>query len=562
MSSSMVSDYDEEASGAGLIVGALAGFAIGGPIGAIIGAVLFSSSDSSNSYSRSNSSYSYDYEAQRRRERERRREEEQRVRRARERQKRIEAEQERKKREQEQERQRQIEAERQKKREEERRRMIAQTWTKLRSELKKQIDTVQNTSERSKLTASMEKLNQSYIQALTDGNTSKAENLVSSMRQEIIAVRDMEQIVRQRQHQLSDTLSALKAKSPQGFRKEIDAIIKKSTLSGSQNIEKQNSNIRELSEQTRKLAEEISQVSLISLEGFTEETFFIPPVVDEKAKQDKENERIRLIQDICDFGGRVDFYDAGSAEKLKFLIIEAKNGADISRLKLIRSQVKSTYNRLREQAVMTDMFKQDIRNFLPSMKKAKNTETLCTRMEELLTASVISRDEYNNVYKAVIRVIEEQVEYIKTAAFAEKIGETLTGMGYTLMDENGNPINLTPDTVHSIDTPYEGYRVRVKVGQDNRIVTRLIRVVGSEEEKASTSEYQRQQDIEIGKKCCHDLQSFYSKLEDDGIHTQEILRKEPEDEPLDIVVDTSLKKQRRSSSAQQQKEQLHERSFS
>ena len=196
------------------------------------------------------------------------------------------------------------------------------------------------------------------------------------------------------------------------------------------------------------------------------------------------------------------------------------------------------------------MFKRDIRNFLPPIRKARDTERLCLRMEELLTASVISRNEYNSVYKEVKSVLAEQLVNIADAVFAEKISETLSKIGYTLLDENGRPANLTPGQMRMIDTPYEGYRARVKVGKNHTLITRLVRVVGSESEKASVSEYQLQQDIETGKKWCKDVQNFYDTLKDDGIAMTVAFSKEPGEEPLDVVVDSSVKKtvQRKNSS--------------
>ncbi len=51
-----------------------------------------------------------------------------------------------------------------------------------------------------------------------------------------------------------------------------------------------------------------------------------------------------------------------------------------------------------------------------------------------------------------------------------------------------------------LSTPYEGYKVRVKVNNNKTVATRLVRVVGSEEDKANISEYQKQKDIDAGMK--------------------------------------------------------------
>lgn len=590
MSSTRTASYDDS-SGAGW-GGALLGLAIAGPIGAVIGGALasgFSSGSSSRtssrssystSYSTSYSYSSYDYEAERRRERKRQEDErifrqqqlnfqrqqwQERIERERE-QREWEREQrqwerEQREREREEERQRRIDAERERKRKQERRRIAAQSWKTLQCELRKEItSSIHSEHERRKLSASIAELERPYINAMNDGDTYTAEDTVSRFRKQIISVQADEELAVSRQNELSEYLSALSQEAPAGFTEEINAILRKNKISSSSSIHDQNERIKSLFSEAQKLADEISRANSISLEGLAEQTFIIPPVINNADDEKKSDESAGLLEDICDFGGRAAFYDESAAESLKPLITEANSGAEVSRLKLIRSQVKTTYNNLREQAVLTAMFKRDIGDFLPPMKKAHDTESLCLRMEELLTASVVSRDEYNSVYKEVKAVLAEQLDYIAEAVFAEKISATLSGMGYTLFDENGSPANLTPGQVRMIDTPYEGYRARVKVGKNHTVVTRLVRVVGSEDEKASVSEYQLQQDIETGQKWCKDVQNFYDALKDDGITMTVNFSKEPGEEPLDVVVDSSVKKTvQRGKSSESQSGSMHSR---
>ncbi len=524
-------------SGAG--AGALMGFLIGGPIGAIIGAAI-TSSDSGSSYSSSRGSYT-NYEAQyRRQEAELRRREQELQRRL------------------DEERRRREEEERQRRREEERQRMIAQAWKQTNAVLQDEINSVKNAPEREQLTASLRSMESSYRQAMNRNDTSSAENIVNGLRQKILSVQSDEKLLTSQRDEFSRFLSRLEEEAPEGFASELLELRNGNNVSGHTTIEEQTKLVKKLMGKAKKLANEAAQANALSLEGLVEEIAFIPPVVDESAVESEAALKASLIQDICDFGGRVAFFDEDEADRLKPLVMEAKQEANSARLKLIRSQIKTTYGRLREQAILTDMFKQDIHSFLPPMQKAKETEKLCVRMEDLLTASVITREEYNEVYKAVKTTFTEQFEAITDALFAEKIGQTLEGMGYALMDGQGNPAELEAGKMRMISTPYDGYRVRVKVNKDNRLVTRLVRVVGSEEEKAAISEYQRQKDVETGKKWCHDLDKFYKALENEGIAMTTVMRKEPEEEPLDIVVDKSMRTQHRQA-AKQRKEQLEER---
>ena len=553
MSSGKVAEAD---SGSG--VGALLGFCVGGVFGAFIGAAIEAacSESSSSSYSNRRSTYtsSYvDYEAQRRREQARqeearRREQERIQREIVAQQRRAEAEQRRR---EEEERRRREEAERQRRMEEERQRMIARMWRQTQQALQSEIDGIQNVTERKQLTASLKGLESSYHQAMTNRDSATAENIINDLRQKISFVQMDEKVLGSQKDELSRFLSCLKEEAPAGFAAELESLRRGDGKPGA-SIEEQMKQVKSLMGKAHNLAGEISQANAISIDGLSEETFFIPPVVDESRMEAEAIESVALLGDICDFGGRVAFFSEDEAERLKPLVLEAKQGANAQRLKLIRSQVKTTYGRLREQAILTDMFKRDFRDFLPPMRKARGTESLCVRMEDLLTAPVVSREEYNDIYKAVKGVFEEQMETITDALFAEMIEKKLTGMGYELMDENGNPAGLPPGEMRMLSTPYEGYRVRVKVNKNNTVATRLVRVVGSEEEKASVSEYQRQKDIETGKLWKQNIEEFYRTLGKEGLPMKIVFSKEPGEEPLDIIVDKTAQTQRRTAAEQRQ----------
>ena len=473
----------------------------------------------------------------------------------------LERERRRLEREREAERQRKLEEERRRKLEEERKRAIRQSWDRLQSELSKQIDRIKSSPERKQLAKLLKDSRGAYIQAMDNHNTSSAENLINKIRQDIASKQTDERMIASKQDEFSKFLSKLEGKAPAGFIKEIKALRNSDLKSGSSSIEEQNKKIRSLMSEAQHLAGEISIANSISLDQIVEDTFIIPPVItaDEKLQEAEAAENMSLVNDICDFGGRVAFFSEGEANQLKPLIAEAKGSAENSRLKLIRTQVKTTYNRLREEAILTDIYKRDFNDFLPTMRLARNTEDLCRRMEDLLTASVISRNDYNEIYKSVKIVLAEQLDTITDALFADKIAATLNEMGYNLIDENGNPADLPPDTMRMIETPYEGYRVRVRVSSDNKLTTRLVRVVGSEEEK-TLSEYQRQQDIETAKKWRENIMDFYKTLENDGIKMDIVFSKEPDEEPLDVVVDKSFKtRQHRTAAAERQQEQLQQR---
>ena len=499
----------------------------------------------------------------REKERRRREEKEQRQRQSeRERQRQIE--EERQHREEEERRQQQLEEERQRQIKEAHQRLVEQTWQQTRQMLRKEIEQVRSAPERQNLVSSLENMASVWRQAMLNNDTPAAEKALAGLRQKIFATRTDEKMLDSKHDDLSRLLTKLGTEAPAGFAPELEALRKDSNSENANlSIEEQAKRIEALKAKACKLAGEIAQANALSLDDLVEQAVFIPEPSNGNKPEEEDAAGVALIADICDFGGRVAFFDEREAEQLKPLVREAKQGTTMRRLELIRSQIKTTYGYLRERAVLTDMFKRDLRDFLPPMHKAQGTEALCQRMEDLLAAPNVSRDAYDEIYMSVKKVFSEQMETITDALLAERVERTLKQMNYTLMDEEGRPVGLKPGEMRLFLTPYEGYRVRVKVGQDGAIATRLVRVVGSEEEKVSVSEYQKQADIEVGKKWCAQLKQFHKALEEEGLPVKDIFRKEPGEELLDIIVDPSVRKQRGQTAAgERPQEILREKSIS
>ncbi len=309
-------------------------------------------------------------------------------------------------RQREEERQRQIEEERRRQAEEAKRQrqmaeahrqLVEQTWRQTRQMLRKEIDQVRSAPERQNLTALLKGLTPVWRQAMLNNNTAAAEKALAELRQKIFFARTDEKMLDSRRDDLSQLLTKLGAEAPSGFAPELEALRKDSNSENSNlSIEEQTKRIEALKAKARKLASEIAQANALSLDDLVEETVFIPEPADNKqSKEDGDAAGVALVADICDFGGRVAFFDEHEAERLKPLVLEAKQGTTMTRLKLIRGEIKTIYGHLRECAVLTDMFKRDLRDFLPPMRKAQGTEQLCRRMEELLEASNVSRDAYD-----------------------------------------------------------------------------------------------------------------------------------------------------------------------
>ena len=407
-----------------------------------------------------------------------------------------------------------------------------QLWTYARLELHNQASEIKTIHDRKLIENAIDLLQDSYMLAIKEGNSSLADHIIEEMRGKILSVQMNERMLESRRDKIMKAIEELEAKAPEGFSHEL-ADMKRNIPVSWHSLAELSEKIGAVSESLQVILGDVSMANALSLNDLEEETAFIPTL---KSPAENCGLNASFVKDICDFGERIAFFDENEAARLEALIIEAEKESSVSRLKAVRDQIKAVYGRLRERAILTEMFRRDLGDFLPPMKKAVGTEELCVQIEDLMTASYITREEFSRIYRAVKEVFSSQIESIVDKLFAEKIGGKLKSMGYSLADEAGNPVDVFPGKVCTLSTPYEGYQMRLKIGRDKSIVTRLVRTVESEEEKAHVSEYQRQKDTETGKKLCADLREFYKSLEDEGIKVHELMRKEPGQEALDIII--------------------------
>ena len=431
-----------------------------------------------------------------------------------------------------------------------RQRIISESWIHASFDLQTQAAEIKDVNDRESLIEFIKTLEDSYTQAMKQDDLSGANKIIEDMRRKILSVKMEEQALENRQAGIIKILDELETKAPEGFTGELEEIRRNISNSWT-SLDEQSKKVSALMGKLQIIMGDVSQANSLSLEGLEEEIAFIPPLVKDSPLNNNAELNSELINDICDFGGRIAFFDEAEAERLKPLIIEAKSESSTSRLRAVRDQIKTAYGYLKERSVLTEMFRQNLRDFLPPMKKAAGTEKLCIQIEELMTAPFITRDEFNRIYKSVNDVFSTQTENIIDKLFAEKVSSKLSELGYSLIDENGKPVEIPSGRICTLSTPYEGYQMRLKVG-NNTIATRLVRVAASEDEKLNISEYQKQKDIEVGKKLCGDLDKFYKSLEDDGIMIHEVMRKEPGQEALDVIVDTSAVKTRKRAAVHEQ----------
>ena len=436
---------------------------------------------------------------------------------------------------------------------EERKNYLLSISDKITREMTALIDAVSDANERKNLKSQFHTISNKLQADIETYKEVAPDALFREIRQKILSVQMDEQMARSQNDEFKMIESLLNGKIPSGFLPEWNEIQTEMKKTNALTLQNKIKSLAALLARTRAFAKKTALASNISLTGLVEEKYTIPiRTFDSENKGCEKNEKSEklasFLADIADFGARVAFFDENEARKLRPLIDEATSEttrADEFRLSAIRDEIKMRYGKLKEQKILTEIFKDELRGTLPLIKRMRGAETLIARMEDMLAASEIPRGEFMPLYGDIKILLADQLDRITDEAVAEKVGGVLSEMGYTLVGEDGE--NLTAREVNFIESPYEGYQVKVKVDKGGTLSTRLVRVVGSEGEKNSASEYQRQKDIEIGRKWCKDLGAFHERMRSQGLEFKATFRKEPEEQPLDVVVraDSANKKKER-----------------
>jgi hypothetical protein len=266
-----------------------------------------------------------------------------------------------------------------------------------------------------------------------------------------------------------------------------------------------------------------------------------------------EDDARACIHEIRDEADRIARLDAWEGERLRPVLNGLKADTPFpGRLFLLRRQLRATSARLRERAALTTLFREKLAvldNLLQAAQASgrdftETAATLARRCETLAGGKYVDRAAFMALYEDVCRFVFARNEEIADALLAQKVGDVLDELGYELLTD-AEPVPLAPDRVQYLESPYEGYRVMVKVGGRGEVSVRLVRVVADEKERTAEGEYQRQKDVEAGRKWCRDCDGFLDKMREQGIPLDVSVRREPEESEVLVVVDRAQEPRRK-----------------
>ena len=245
------------------------------------------------------------------------------------------------------------------------------------------------------------------------------------------------------------------------------------------------------------------------------------------------------IDEILDCAARIAQIDPQEREKLLPLLDELEHPSPFeSRISMIHRQVRLTYAAVRERAAQTHCFKEELGPLLPLISLIPTGESLAERIQSLLQSEFIERKTFLALYEETQLLLAQTQENLADAILTEKVSSILEEMGYSLDAEEEK--TWKPGQIVYLNSPYDGYSIMLKISEKRDVAIRLVRKVATETEREHTSSYQRQKDVEIGKKWCKDLDAFLERMRAFGIPLDTALRQEPHEAPLLVVVDHRL----------------------
>ncbi len=270
-----------------------------------------------------------------------------------------------------------------------------------------------------------------------------------------------------------------------------------------------------------------------------------PPAV--CAPDSRERRRSALLADARRYHLLIARLDSSAADELLPLLEEAAAGADDQRLSMLRDSICLKYGAVKDAAALTAIHTEVLQSLPDQVRNLPGGPEVADMLEALLKQPAIGLEEFREglrkSHDLLFKSHEEQ-------ALLARVRDTLETLGYaTLSGVKGiTEEGLQAGEVFFVDTPSEGYRVMLRLSPEGELLTRLVRMVASEDKRKNVSSYQRQKDLDVARRWCRDYDSLISGMEQQGVSCTVNLRKAPEEEEVLCIVDTSADIKRRSHS--------------
>ncbi|SHO80395.1 DNA double-strand break repair Rad50 ATPase [hydrothermal vent metagenome] len=234
----------------------------------------------------------------------------------------------------------------------------------------------------------------------------------------------------------------------------------------------------------------------------------------------------KLIIGINEFKEKIQKYDT---QYNKFNDISSFSR---DKLKMVFESIKLDYGKAKEIFIWSNIYRED----LEKLSHLELNDEVQNRITLLKNQDKISKDEFKSIADEINQIIIAKQE---REILIETLRDNLNSMGYSVVNEEENITKLENGEIVYLDTDEDDYKIMLKLNK-NSMITRVVRVVATQEEKDNVNSYQREKDIQAGKKWCSSYDKLTNLLTVNGIEIDTTLRIEPQDDDLTYIVDDSL----------------------
>lgn len=270
---------------------------------------------------------------------------------------------------------------------------------------------------------------------------------------------------------------------------------------------------------------------------------------EKKQYTSKENEGIqKRIDDTYSYYSRIKELDPDESKRFDILINGISNSTPLQRLEMIRNSLMLNYGMIKEKITWDMVYREEILEIQKKILSFPNFEIQKKTILNVLSKKYIEKTDFQIIQSEFEEISalkqQEDLDRRNNAIIFKKLIGSLSELGYTLSINDKTNDNYLSKALEGkvvcLNTKWENYKVICTINAQGEILTRFVKVIGSEKEKENVSEYSRLKDIETGKKWCENFNEMVLDLQEKGIVLTNQLRIEPDGQPLQYLVDKNL----------------------
>lgn len=204
----------------------------------------------------------------------------------------------------------------------------------------------------------------------------------------------------------------------------------------------------------------------------------------------------------------------------------ARESTNPQQVSAVRDALRLAWQAEHSALVLSNFFRERLEGFLGQLGPA---EPLHVEIGAVLREERIGRETFDRLFLAFETWLGERIDAERHRVLEESVRTALGKLDYVLLQNDG-PAELAAKLRETgtalLETRHPDYALMLRLGANDAVAMRLIRIVEREEDKRNVSEFQRTQDTEMKAEWCRNADVFKELLDEAGVRMVEKLRVE------------------------------------